>query len=33
MEDAQTLVVHFFAPKGSYATMLLDELMKVPDLH
>jgi tRNA pseudouridine13 synthase len=33
MEDPQTLVVHFFAPKGSYATMLLDELMKVPDLH
>ena len=32
MEDARTLVVHFFAPKGSYATMLLDELMKVPDL-
>ncbi len=32
MEDERTLVVHFFAPKGSYATMLLDELMKVPDL-
>lgn len=31
--SVRTLVVHFFAPKGSYATMLLDELMKVPDLH
>lgn len=32
MEDKRTLLVHFFAPKGSYATMLLDELMKIPDL-
>ena len=28
MEDAVTLLVSFFAPKGSYATMLLRELMK-----
>jgi tRNA pseudouridine13 synthase len=28
MEDEQTLVVSFFAPKGAYATLLLRELMK-----
>ncbi|MBN1877835.1 MAG: tRNA pseudouridine(13) synthase TruD, partial [Anaerolineae bacterium] len=28
-EDAATLIVSFFAPKGAYATVLLRELMKL----
>jgi len=32
LEDDNCLVVSFFAPKGSYATMLLRELMKVPGI-
>ena len=32
VEEGNTLLVSFFAPKGSFATMFLRELMKTPDL-
>jgi tRNA pseudouridine13 synthase len=31
-QDGNSLVVSFFAPKGSFATLLLRELMKTPDV-